>query len=118
MFIGRRISQVKKREDLIFLITFIAAVTAVACAVRCPAEVELVEPDMLYEVKDHPDTGFFQYIVSVAVCEEEGALYVLGGAPDSLNVYHRDNGIPKGRGNHQLPVQQDNGGCKRKIQDE
>jgi hypothetical protein len=64
------------------------------CIGRCRADVEWVSPNRLYEIKDNPAVGFFQRIISVAVSEKDGAIYVLAGPPYGIYTYHSDNGAP------------------------
>lgn len=71
-----------------------AAAVMAAAPVRCSAEPVWLQPALLYEITDYPATGFFQYILSISVNEEKGALYILAGTPDGLSAYHNDNGNP------------------------
>ncbi len=53
-----------------------------------------IRPKLLYEIKDNPAVGFFQRVITGAMSEKDGTLYVLAGTPDGVYVYHGDNGSP------------------------
>lgn len=47
---------------------------------------------MLYEIKESPQTGFFQYVISVAADERTEGLYILAGPPDGIEIHHGRDG--------------------------
>lgn len=74
-----------------------AAVVAFASVIVCSAafsETEEIEPRLLYEIRDYPDTGFFQWISSISTDETGDTLAVLGGDPVGVSLYRRGSGSP------------------------
>ncbi len=74
-----------------------AAVAAFASVFVCAvafAEPEELEPRLLYEIRDYPDTGFFQWISSISTDETGDTLAVMGGDPAGVSLYRRGSGSP------------------------
>jgi hypothetical protein len=84
----------KKTLTVLISPLFIAALILCSASALRAEEPVMLAPKLLYEISDSPASGFFQNVVSMAVDEQKGALYVLTGAPDYLAVYHNDDGLP------------------------
>jgi len=74
-----------------------AAVAALASVFVCSAafaEPEELEPRLLFEIRDYPDTGFFQWISSISIDETGDTLAIVAGEPAGMFFYRRGSGSP------------------------
>lgn len=76
-------------------IFFVALAALAAPAFAFSDQPEQFDPTSLYEIKESPSTGFFQYVISASVEENTDSLFVIAGPPDGIEVYYRMDGLFK-----------------------
>ncbi len=100
MFFEGRIFNMRKTIRK-FIISFSLILFVVATpAYHAAAEPVWINPPLLYEIKDYPDTGYFQILISAAVNQSSGELYILSTSPDAISIYDSATGIPR----RQIPL--------------